>query len=86
MNMKYRETTHHIKSLNMKYFEALEMAKLIKSIAIYTISIIVNIKLSCFMSNNLFLALNKLQMAEWITPYCVTSNQDTSWIIYIDNR
>ena len=38
MNMKYRETTHHIKSLNMKYFEALEMAKLIKSIAIHHIN------------------------------------------------
>ena len=66
----------------MKHFEALEMAKLIKSIAIYSQH---QVELF-FMFINLFFALNKLQMAEWITPYCVTSNQDTSWIIYIDNR
>ena len=68
----------------MKYFEALEMVKIIKSYR--NISTIMSIKLNYLMSNNLFFALNKLQMAEWITPYRVTSNQDTSWIIYIDNR
>ena len=70
----------------MKYFEALEMVKIIKSNVSYNISSIIDIKLTYFMSNDLFFALNKLQMAEWITPYRVTSNQDTSWIIYIDNR
>ena len=68
----------------MKYFEALERVKLIKSYR--NICSIISIKLNYLMSNNLFFALNKLQMAEWITPYRVTSNQDTSWIIYIDNR
>ena len=68
----------------MKYFEALERVKLIKSYR--NICSIISIKLNYLMSNNLFFALNKLQMAEWITPYSVTSNQDTSWIIYIDNR
>ena len=81
LTTKYRQTAHIIYFCNIQYLEPLEMGTLIKSYSIYH-----KHQIECFISHDLFFALNKLQMAEWITPYRVTSNQDTSWIIYIDNR